>query len=289
MARQQQNTVDYFPFLCKEGEAMFYIENKYGNDGYATWIKILRQLAVTNYHYLNLSEYKTIMFLSSKCKVDEKLLLEIITDLCNIGEFNKQLWEQNKIIYSEKFIENIKDAYSRRKNECINLHTLCIHLNTLGVQSAYILNQNVYTKPQSVDINTHSIVEYSIVKDIKVKDNKENDINISFDVFWNLYNKKVGDKKKLEKKWNKLKNDERQKIIDTLPNFLNSIKDKQYLPYPETYLNNSRWNDEILINTSIDKKHYYLSSPFGNWDGLLTEEEFKAKTLTNHWTLIKTI
>lgn len=180
MARQQQNTVDYFPFLCKEGEAMFYIENKYGNDGYATWIKILRQLAVTNYHYLNLSEYKTIMFLSSKCKVNEKLLLEIITDLCNIGEFNKPLWEQNKIIFSEKFIENIKDAYSRRKNECINMYTLCIHLNSLGIQSAYILSQNVYTKPQNVNINTHSIVEYSIVKDSKVKDSKENKTIESF-------------------------------------------------------------------------------------------------------------
>lgn len=279
MARQQQNTVDYFPFLCKEGEAMFYIENKYGNDGYATWIKILRQLAVTNYHYLNLSEYKTIMFLSSKCKVNEKLLLEIITDLCNIGEFNKPLWEQNKIIYSEKFIENIKDAYSRRKNECINLHTLCIHLNSSGVQSAYILSQNVYTKPQSVDINTHSIVEYSIVKDSKVKDNKENDINISFDVFWNLYNKKINSKD-CESKWNKLKNNDRQKIIDTLPNFLNSIVDKQYQPHPITYLNQKRWNDE---QNNTTKKEYELYTPNGTIKMNLTEIELIEKKKTGFY------
>ena len=43
MARPERNNVDYFPFLCKEGKAMFYIEQKYGNDGYATWIKLLRQ------------------------------------------------------------------------------------------------------------------------------------------------------------------------------------------------------------------------------------------------------
>lgn len=279
MARQQQNTVDYFPFLCKEGEAMFYIENKYGNDGYATWIKILRQLAVTNYHYLNLSEYKTIMFLSSKCKVNEKLLLEIITDLCNIGEFNKPLWEQNKIIFSEKFIENIKDAYSRRKNECINLHTLCIHLNSSGVQSAYILSQNVYTKPQSVDINTHSIVEYSIVKDRKVKDNKENDINISFDVFWNLYNKKINSKD-CENKWKKLTNVERQKIIDTLPNFLNSIKDKTFQPHPSTYLNQKRWNDEV--NNTI-KKDYELYTPNGIVRMNLTEVELIEKKQSGYY------
>ena len=115
----------------------------------------------------------------------------------------------------------------------------------------------------------------------------DTDINISFSEFWNLYNKKVGDKQKAEKKWIKLSNDERQKIIDTLPGFISSIKDKQFQPYPERYLNNSRWNDEININTSSNKKHYYLSSPFGTWDGLLTEDEFKAKTLTNYWTLVK--
>lgn len=168
MARHEQNNVDYFPFLCKEGEAMFYIENKYGNDGYATWIKILRQLAVTNYHFLNLSEYKTRMFLSSKCRISEEKLVEIINDLCNIGEFNKYLWEQNRIVFSEKFIENIKDAYARRKNECVNLFTLCKQLYASGVQSAYINEINASIIAEKNNINTHSIVEYSIVKDSKV-------------------------------------------------------------------------------------------------------------------------
>jgi len=68
--------------------------------------------------------------------------------------------------------------------------------------------------------------------------------NIEFDVFWNLYNKKIN-RKGCERKWNKLKDTERQKIIDTLPSFLASIKDKQYQPYPETYLNQERWNDEV--------------------------------------------
>lgn len=187
MARQQQNTVDYFPFLCKEGEAMFYIEGKYGNDGYATWIKILRQLAVTNYHYLNLSEYKTRMFLSSKCKITEEKLIEIITDLCYIGEFNRELWEQNRIVFSEKFIENIKDAYARRKNECVNMFTLCIHLYSSGVQSAYINSINAHANPKKSDINPHSKVEYSKVEYSIVNDSKvENTIETFFDEDYKL-------------------------------------------------------------------------------------------------------
>lgn len=81
----------------------------------------------------------------------------------------------------------------------------------------------------------------------KDKDNnkdKDNTINLEFSVFWNLYNKKINSKD-CEKKWNNLKDAEREKIIYTLPNFLNSISDKQFLPHPLTYLNQKRWNDEI--------------------------------------------
>lgn len=79
---------------------------------------------------------------------------------------------------------------------------------------------------------------------IKEKKRKEKKINIPFDVFWNLYNKKVA-KVKCEPKWNNLKDEEREKIIDTLPSFITSIRDKQYQPNPETYFNQRRWEDEI--------------------------------------------
>lgn len=84
-------------------------------------------------------------------------------------------------------------------------------------------------------------------------ENVNTNINIVFDVFWNLYNKKVGSKSKCERKWNKLKDAERQKIVDTLPNFLAGIKDKQFQPFPETYLNQERWNDEIKPIETVKK------------------------------------
>ena len=74
----------------------------------------------------------------------------------------------------------------------------------------------------------------------------ENNINIEFDSFWNLYDHKVGGRKKPEKKWNNLKDEERQKIMDSLPAWkLKYAKDKKFQPHPLTYLNNERWNDEI--------------------------------------------
>lgn len=83
------------------------------------------------------------------------------------------------------------------------------------------------------------------------KGKKIKHINVDFSKFWNLYDKKVGDKSKCEKKWVALTDTDRQKIIDTLPLFKSSIRDKQYQPHPETYLNQKRWNDEIIVNPVV--------------------------------------
>lgn len=133
MARPERKNVDYFPFICKEGRAMFYIEEKYGNDGFATWVKLLRQLAVTDYHFLNLSEEVDMMFLSAKCKISNETLNCIINDLVKLGEFDKSLWEECSVLWSEKFIENIKDAYTKRNGNILTLSSLRSHLSSLGI------------------------------------------------------------------------------------------------------------------------------------------------------------
>jgi hypothetical protein len=134
MARQERNSVDYFPYICKEGKAMYYIESKYNNDGFATWVKILRQLAVTNYHYLDLSNKVDMMFLSSKCKVSEEVLGSIITDLVELGEFDKVLWVENKVLWCHKLIDSIQDAYNKRNNECMSYGALLLLLVSLGIR-----------------------------------------------------------------------------------------------------------------------------------------------------------
>ena len=38
----------------------------------------------------------------------------------------------------------------------------------------------------------------------------------------------------------------RNKIFETLPEYVNSTPDKKFRKNPETYLNNCSWNDEII-------------------------------------------
>ena len=79
-------------------------------------------------------------------------------------------------------------------------------------------------------------------------------INIDFEWFWNDYDKKVGDKQKLKKKWNKLTDEERQNAMNYLDLYKQSVPDKQFRKNPETFINNKSWNDEI-INRSITPIH----------------------------------
>lgn len=84
----------------------------------------------------------------------------------------------------------------------------------------------------------------------KAENENENENDILFADFWNLYDKKVGAKNKCEKKWSKLKPETKKKIIEILPRWKNQFSDKQFQPYPETFLNQERWNDEIIPPTN---------------------------------------
>lgn len=162
MGRPQRLTVDYFPHYIGNGKKMAFIENKYGNDGYATWFKILERLAESDYHYLSLNEEMSIMFLAAKCRVSETVLLSIIDDLCKIKVFNKIAWS-DRIIWSENFIESIGDAYDKRNNNPLTFEELSELLNSLGVLKDGFTELKGVIKPQS-----------------KVKESKE-DIYVNFD------------------------------------------------------------------------------------------------------------
>lgn len=170
MARPERNTVDYFPFYCDEGKKMFYIEETYGNDGFAVFIKLLRELAKTDFHYLNLAEKTTQMFLAAKCKVSQETLLMIIKDLAELGKFDKSLWDENKVIWCQDFIDSIQDAYSRRNNKCITYDDLCSLLISLGVRKQNKCISNG-------DINTQSIVKYTKVNKTKGKETSKKPTN----------------------------------------------------------------------------------------------------------------
>lgn len=82
------------------------------------------------------------------------------------------------------------------------------------------------------------------------KNNKKENNNtvLTFSEFWDLYDKKRGDKTKLEKKFNKISEEDRKKIIAHVKAYKLAQPDKQFRKDPATYLNNRGWEDEIIYS-----------------------------------------
>jgi len=157
MARPEINTVSYFPHKIGDGKKIFSIETKYGNDGYATWFKILEKLATTEHHYLDLNDEVEIIYLSAKCRVSEDVLFSIINDLTRLGCFDKILWEK-RYLWSQTFIDSIQDAYNRRNNKCMTYEGLCKHLQGLCSTKTELLSINSDNNTQS-KVNKRKVKE----------------------------------------------------------------------------------------------------------------------------------
>ena len=84
------------------------------------------------------------------------------------------------------------------------------------------------------------------------RNNNKNDktekelINTEFGKFWNLYDKKVSKKVSIGL-WKKLIPDEKERIFETLPAYINSTPDIQFRKNPDRYLRNKCWEDEIIL------------------------------------------
>ena len=77
----------------------------------------------------------------------------------------------------------------------------------------------------------------------------------TFQDFWELYDKKTGNKSLIKIKFDKLPQKIKEKIIDYLPNYLESTPDKAYRKNPQTFLNNKSWEDEIITKKNENRNN----------------------------------
>lgn len=168
MARTKK-TVDYFPHIIKNGKTITILENKFGNDGYAFWFKLLEILGSTEGHYYAYRDTSEREFLHARTGVSEEDAQQILDLLAKLGAIDKELWEEN-IIWSDNFIENIRDAYSRRKVDVPEKPGKNDVNHEDVPQDPTVNREDVNIKEQSSgtmgDKKQQSKVKYSKVKDI---------------------------------------------------------------------------------------------------------------------------
>jgi len=227
MARKIKIGLDYFPHSCSLDDELEYIIAIHKEVGYYVYFRLLERIYNNLGYYINWDK-KNIALFSNSINVDINKVNDVINDCLSEHLFDKLLNKKYNILTSKGIQQRYFEAIDRRKEaEIIKEYIL--------LNDDYINKVNVVINWLNVDKSTQSKVEKSKVEE-----------SISFDEFWNLYNKKVGNKKKCKNKWDKLKYDKQKTIIQTLPEWLTQFSDKQFQPHPETYLNNERWNDEII-------------------------------------------
>ena len=125
MARPERHDVDYFPFIVKRGKTLNILQSKYGLEGIGFFTNLFRFLAQTPDHYYSIYEEDDQMnFFAETGVQDEEKGLEMLKLMVKTGKLDKELWEKNKVIASEAFLESIEDAYSRRTNEIISIEDI---------------------------------------------------------------------------------------------------------------------------------------------------------------------
>lgn len=116
MARPKKETVDYFPHQCNHGKTMYIIEQKYGNDGYAFWFKLLELLGDSAGHYLDLNDDATFEFLQAKTRLSDSFCAEILDLLAKLGAIDPELWSV-RVVWSQNFVDGISVVYTNRRAE----------------------------------------------------------------------------------------------------------------------------------------------------------------------------
>jgi hypothetical protein len=117
MARPKKQVVDYFPHDTDAGDkkTLVIIQNKFGNDGYAFWFKLLQLLGKSPGHYYSFRDPSDWEFLLAKTHISvPETATEILETLATLGAIDKELYE-HKIIWSQNFVDRLADVYDRRQ------------------------------------------------------------------------------------------------------------------------------------------------------------------------------
>lgn len=216
---------------------MFILQNEFGNDGYAFWYKLKELLCCSNGHVYDYNNPATWRLLLAKTNVSEVIAKKILNVLADISAIDKDLFE-HKIIWMQSLVDDLEILYVRRQGDSAPKKPIIANKNGVIVD----INQD------NADNNTQSKEKKTIEKN-NIYAQNDQDYEQAFEQFWSAYPKKKS-KQEAQKSFNKLKPD--AKLLATMLEKIERSKQSQdwlkesgqFIPYPATWLNQRRWEDE---------------------------------------------
>jgi hypothetical protein len=177
----------------------------------------------------------------------EKLALQekpiktiVLKHQLNVGKKLEKCW---------RFMEEI-DLISSNNGETFNKQLLNFSQKYQVSKEKNAKRISEWRENQAVKENVtsyESVRNDDKLKESKVKESKVNKVNRinDFEYFWESYDKKI-DRVKCEKIWSKLTDEEIDKILETIIEYVKINSDIQFRKYPSTYLNGKCFNDQLI-------------------------------------------
>jgi hypothetical protein len=236
-------------YNARNDEKIKRLIRKHGMQGYGVFWSIVEDL-YNNANALRM-DYEGIAY---DLRSDSELVASVVNDF-DLFIFNGDYFGSNSV--QERLEQRNDKSAKARKSASYRWE----NANAMQTQS----DSNAKKERKGKEIKG---------KEIKGKEIKE--INISFDIFWDLYDKKVGDKEKLKKKWDSMKDDDRSLIIEYIPKYKLIQPEKKFRKDPQTFFNNSSWNDELIGSSDIPKTQIYKN---GDFEAYKKRQQELGKTL----------
>ena len=162
--RPISNNVDYFPHKCKDDKELRFIQHKYKSEGYEVFYRLQQCLGDAESHRIDLGNDIERQMFEMSMSVNKEVVYGVIDILVEMNWLDKELYQKEKVLWSDKFINSIRAVYINRRREVPN-------------------KEGIY---RDSTCRNESIVEYSIEKESKVEKSKDDSL-LSFDEYEKLY------------------------------------------------------------------------------------------------------
>jgi hypothetical protein len=130
--RKNKLRADYFSHDAKRGRTLRVLQSQFGNDGYAVWFKLLERLCDTDGHSIDTKDKHEWLDLCAYFDVSSELAEKVLDMLSDLKAIDSELWENDRIIWSDGLILRLATLYNRRNSAVIKPISVNINLKDTG-------------------------------------------------------------------------------------------------------------------------------------------------------------
>ena len=115
--RPDVKNVAYFPHFTVNSSELKFLEMKHGSEGYRAYYRLLETVAKTDDHYIKLETENQILTFRYEMNIEVEILDDIIYYLVDVDFIDKHLYQNEKVIWIQSFVDKLRPVYSNRRKE----------------------------------------------------------------------------------------------------------------------------------------------------------------------------